>query len=185
MLVRELAGAAIEPAASAWRIARCSAWLRSYSWSRSSSDGAQSAGPENVRRAAFATDSMYGASATGRARRGRRGSRASSRSSARAGRRPGRASASPSSAGRSGARTPRARQPLVGQRRAAISVTSPSSSARTRNASCRSPCDDRAHADAAVRLERDEAERGEPPQRLAHGRARDTEPLRELLLPEH
>src|SRR5581483_10915107 len=44
---------------------------------------------------------------------------------------------------------------------------------------------DRAHAHAAVRNERDEPERGESPQRLAHGRPRDVELLRELLLAEH
>ena len=44
---------------------------------------------------------------------------------------------------------------------------------------------ERAHADSAVRLERDETERGEAPQRLTHRRSGDTEPLRELLLPEH
>ena len=44
---------------------------------------------------------------------------------------------------------------------------------------------ERAHAHAAVRLERDEAERREPAERLADGRARDAEPLGELLLPQH
>src|SRR6185503_13334471 len=43
----------------------------------------------------------------------------------------------------------------------------------------------RAHAHAAVRLERDETERGEPSQRLAYRRPRDTEALRQLFLPQH
>src|SRR5205085_6619065 len=41
---------------------------------------------------------------------------------------------------------------------------------------------ERAHADAAVRLERDEAQRREPAQRLAHGRPADVVALGELLL---
>ena len=41
---------------------------------------------------------------------------------------------------------------------------------------------DRADADAAVRLEGDETERGEAAKRLPHGRATDVEPLRERLL---
>src|SRR5207302_9889610 len=41
---------------------------------------------------------------------------------------------------------------------------------------------DRAHAHAAVGLERDESERRESPQGLANGRPRDLEPLRQLLL---
>ena len=43
---------------------------------------------------------------------------------------------------------------------------------------------ERANADAAVRDERDEPERGQPAQRLAHRRPRHVELLRELLLPE-
>jgi len=41
---------------------------------------------------------------------------------------------------------------------------------------------DRAHAHAAVRLERDETERGEAAKRLAHRRAADVEPLGRRLL---
>jgi hypothetical protein len=44
---------------------------------------------------------------------------------------------------------------------------------------------DRAHPDTPVRLERDEAERREPAQRLAHRRARDAEPVGELFLAQH
>ena len=44
---------------------------------------------------------------------------------------------------------------------------------------------ERADANAAVRLERDEPERGEPAQRFADRRAADVEPLGEQLLPEH
>jgi hypothetical protein len=40
-------------------------------------------------------------------------------------------------------------------------------------------------AHAAIRLERDEAERGEPPQRLAHRGPADLELLGEVLLPQH
>ena len=40
------------------------------------------------------------------------------------------------------------------------------------------------HAYAAVRLERDEPERGEPPKRLAHGRSAHLELLGEVLLAE-
>ena len=43
---------------------------------------------------------------------------------------------------------------------------------------------DRPDADAAVRHERDEPERRQPPQRLPHRRPRDVELLGELLLPE-
>ena len=67
----------------------------------------------------------------------------------------------------------------------ATSVASDSSSARTRNASRSSCARDRADADAAVRLERDEPERREAAQRLAHGRAADVEALRERLLTQH
>src|SRR4029079_17906404 len=41
-----------------------------------------------------------------------------------------------------------------------------------------------AHADAAVGLERDEPERGQPAERLTDGRPRHPEPLRQLLLAE-
>ncbi len=44
---------------------------------------------------------------------------------------------------------------------------------------------DRPHANATVRLERHEPERGEAPERLANGRATHGEPLGELLLPEN
>src|SRR5581483_3818612 len=44
---------------------------------------------------------------------------------------------------------------------------------------------ERPNANTAVRLERHEPERREPPQRFPHGRARDSEPLRQLLLAEH
>ena len=67
----------------------------------------------------------------------------------------------------------------------ATSVASASSSARTRNASRSSCARDRADADAPVRLERDEPERRQPPQRLADRRAADVEPLGELLLAQH
>ena len=43
----------------------------------------------------------------------------------------------------------------------------------------------RAHADTAVRLERDEAERREAAQRLAHRRAGDAEAVGQLLLAQH
>ena len=68
----------------------------------------------------------------------------------------------------------RPRRRCTGSRARRAAGTPPTSLAR-----------ERPHAEAAVRLERDEPERREPPQRLADGRAADRVLRRDLLLAQH